>query len=263
MKYKGRGALVLLLGITVCTPALAQEPVPVTKNYVAWASEFLRAMYPNLNGKGYILTLESAFNFDQPGAPLIPRVLYIGEGTEYVSRGDPVGCCFGYMAQPPKGFHPGFQHPKQFLRASFDFDGHDRLQSYSAEGSEVGNPEAAWSFTKQWRDQPLDADSAAAFLKEHTGAKYGPTDVEQFTKDLPLAKLEPFLGKMKVLSVGFPALDRNLNNLETWPWWEVTATAMQKDGSVIRYKLRFEHFKGDLTDIWADPDPFDIPTVHR
>jgi hypothetical protein len=41
-------AMSILVAGHVC--ASAQEPIPVTKNYVAWAHEFLRTMYPNLNG---------------------------------------------------------------------------------------------------------------------------------------------------------------------------------------------------------------------
>lgn len=57
MKNKSVVVAVLLLTMLGGTCASAQEPIPATKNYVAWAHEFLRTIYPDLNGKGHALSV--------------------------------------------------------------------------------------------------------------------------------------------------------------------------------------------------------------
>jgi hypothetical protein len=77
--------------------AYGQEPIPVTKNYVAWAHEFLRTMYPEMNGKKCSLTLETAGSYDSPGTPLQPQILYVGKLPQY----DILGYVAGYVKSPP------------------------------------------------------------------------------------------------------------------------------------------------------------------
>jgi hypothetical protein len=89
-----------------------------------------------------------------------------------------------------------------------------------------------------------DAEVAVALKK--SGAKFGPMDKDEFVKSLPLAALKPFLGKLQVLTVGFSPLQKNRNNVATWPDWRVKTKAPRDDGTEETYELMFDQFRGDL-----------------
>lgn len=255
--------LILMLGRM---PLFAQEPVPLSKNYVAWAQDFLRTMYPDLNGKGYFLSLESAGQYDNPGTPLPPTILYVGHGPEYEVLGM-IGGCLDFGPVPPPGAHVaspppstedcqiGPRHPKQELETGFRFDNHDRLVSFGAHGPAVGNPEALNKVTAQMRTHPEMTDSEIIAALKKAGAKYGPNDKELLLKNFPYTKLGRFLGNIRILSVDYTQpfpMSREIGPEN--PWWEVTAAATQRDGTVITYKFRFEEFKGNLLGCVADGD---------
>lgn len=234
---------------------LAQEPIPTTKDYTVWAHEFLRSMYPELSGKKYIMTLETSGGYDYPGVPLQPRLLYVGEGTEfritgilggYLDTGPP-----GHPTPPPKDFHPGPQHPKQVLKASFLFDNYDHLVNFGATGTAVYDPEKHEPLEEYLVSHPeMTEDEVAAALKKG-GVKYGPYDKEQFVKDLPIPSLERFLGKIKIVSVGFQPIGENRWNIGHWPMWTVIAEVKRRDGTVDTYELDFERYDGKLTGLWV------------
>ena len=230
--------------------AFGQEPVPLTKNYVAWAHEFLRTMYPALSGHKYSFTIETAIFFDSPDTLLEPAQVYVGERPKYDVRDYECGA----LSQP--SIHPSPLPPAepqadpclspQALEGGFAFDSRDRLRSFAAHGPAVGNRQAANAFARFVLSRPgmTDADIAAALKK--AGAKYGPDDEGLLIKNLPLANLERFLGKLTIVSVSHQPLDGNRNILDAWPWWKVRADAKQRDGTVIKYECLFEPFKGDL-----------------
>ena len=241
--------------------ASAQEPIPVTKNYVAWAHDFLRTMYPNINGEKYILSLEAAGRFDNRGTILQPDMLYVGYGPEYEiigMYGGMIGCSGCSRTVKPsrqelEGVQPGPLHHEQVLKASFRFDDHDHLATFSAEGIAIGDREALWSVTQQIRKHPLMTDSEIFAALKKAGAKYGPNDKELVVKDFPFAGLERFLGKLKIVSADYLA-PRHGGIVSENDWWKVTAEATLRDGTVIMYKLAFEQFKGDLVSCVAASD---------
>jgi len=76
--------------------------------------------------------------------------------------------------------------------------------------------------------------------------KYGPDDTQEFVKNLPFKKLEPFLGKLEFVSVSVDPLGKNREEVGTWPNWWVEVVAAQKDGTKLRYSMLFDYLKGDL-----------------
>ena len=138
---------------------------------------------------------------------------------------------------------------KQVLKASFRFDDYDHLVNFSATGTTVHDLERDRAFDEQVSSHPEMTDAEVTAALKKAGVKYGPEDKEQFVKDLPSASLERFLGKLKIVSVGFQPLDQNRDNVDDWPKWTVTAEAKRTDGTVATYDLWFERFKGDLTGI--------------
>ncbi len=261
-----------------CLRAQAQEPPPLTKNYVLWAHGFLRTMYPDLAGKKYTLTLEANVGYDEVGAPMNWLELYVGKGPKDQVLGY-IGGCAGYPVPPQLPWPPelgprptppaplplapkvrpknpcetGPIRPKQYLISGFRFDGKDRLESFAVQGPGLGNPEAGEVLGKIVGSHPemTDAEIVAALKKG--GAKYGPNDKEAFIKNLPVAKLERFLGKLKVVSVGFLPLDENRNGVEMWPDWTVKVMARQPDSTEVTYEMFFEPWKGDLLGVGILP----------
>jgi hypothetical protein len=146
---------------------------------------------------------------------------------------------------PSEDCQPGPIHPKQVLEADFSFDSHEHLQSFDAHGTAIGNREAAQAVLAQVEAHPEMSESEVTAAFKKAGAKYGPGDKGALIRDFPYAKLERFLGKLKIVFVSYPyATNRDIGNES--PLWEVTAQASENDGTIITYNLGFEQFKGDL-----------------
>ena len=256
MKLKSAVVTLLILVAVGNVGGLAQEPIPTTKDYTVWAHEFLRAVYPELSGKKYVMTLETSGGYDYPGVPLQPRLLYVGEGTEFLIT----GTLGGYVATGPPTGHPtplppgvqlGPQHPKQVLKASFLFDNYDHLVNFGATGTARFPPESIGPVYEYLHSHPeMTEDEVAAALKKG-GVKYGPNDKEQLIKDLPIASLERFLGKIKIVSVKpLPPFEENQDNAPAWGYWAVIAEVKRRDGTVDKYEIDFDPFNGKLTGLW-------------
>ena len=101
---------------------------------------------------------------------------------------------------------------------------------------------------------PTTAAKVNSILKQF-GARYGLEDKRAFVAALPLASLEPFIGKMSITSVKFGGSDVDEDDVRasSWPNWTVLATVQQADRQVP-VQMLFEPFKGDLIFLIVDPD---------
>ena len=244
---------------------------------IPWAREFLRALYPNLNGKKYVLTVETYFNYDRPDTAINWLRMDVGEGAKDLVLRYGGGCVDTLSPAPLPGAMPpefasptpplasslpslnqqsenncsgGAVYPKQFLSVSFQFDREGRLTNFGADGPFINDRKAGNEVYEIVRAHPqmMYAEIVAA-LKLH-GTKYGPDDKEQFVKDLPLKELEQFLGKLQILSVGFHQIDKDPDPtpwIGIWPDWTVKAEATTKDGAKVPYEMHFSHLNGYLT----------------
>ena len=63
--------------------AYSQQTVPPTESYVRIGRAFLRALYPELNGKKYTVKLETSVSYDDPES--VPKyfMLDVGAGAKY------------------------------------------------------------------------------------------------------------------------------------------------------------------------------------
>ena len=267
------------------------QELPHTKNYIKIGHEFLRAVYPDLNGKGYAITIETSLAYDGPTSVPNYFMLDVGAGPKFVV----IECCVqgyvgGVLPTPPLQWPPelgaaptptppppqpiekrpkfwdaeGRVHPKQYLSTGFQFDNEGHLAGFTASGPEIGNPEADNKLAEIVNTHPKMTDAEIAAELKRLGAKYGPDDKEQFVKDLPLKKLEPFLGKLELISVSFLPLSENRTELGSWPYWMVELLATQRDGSKLKYHLAFDHFKGDLLTLATNPaNPGKITKKHQ
>ena len=237
----------LILGLIVlvafCPPAYEQDATPVAGRDVAQARDILRTLYPELNDKGYTLSVTTPIDYDHPDESSQYFELNVGDRFKDII----LGYIGGYQGEKPKDFKPGPIHPKQYLTAIFTYQG-SHLRSFSLSGSAVGNPDAMLALREQIRvpEPAITAAEANPALKL-SGAKYGLDDKETFVAALPLAKLEPFIGKLSITSVKFGGSDEDDDDVRasSWPDWTVLAKAQQRDRQVS-IQMLFEPFKGDL-----------------
>jgi hypothetical protein len=68
-------------------------------------------------------------------------------------------------------------------------------------------------------------------------------------RQLPISRLEPFLGRLELISVESPSLDQERNDLALWLTWTAKLAAKRGDGQEVIYEAVFEQFKGDLISI--------------
>ena len=266
-------SLLLLKAVFLSSSVHAQENVPKTENFVKVGHEFLKALYPELNGKGYAVTVETSLGYDDTKS--VPKyfMLDVGTAPKFVI----IECCYGgYFGGVVPSPFPWSQEttsppapstsqsrqsiekreknwdaqgrvlPKQYLSTAFIFDDSGHLVTFSAAGPAVGNRDADKKLIALISSHPeITYQEVVAALKQ-VGIKYGPNDKERFISDLPVTQLERFLGKVEIVSVSFSPLDSNRDNIEYWPDWRVELLATQTDGTKRKYKLSFERFKGDL-----------------
>lgn len=253
--------------------AFGQASVSGTLSRLQTAREFLRELYPKLNSKRYVTTVEAAVPFDDPSREPNEFTLDVGDGPKFLV----LECCIGGFAggqlpaqpaspaeldtNPASGNRPsetkksstlprkywdaeGRVYPKQHLSSGFTFDDQGRLTGFIAHGSSVGSPEDLQKFFDLVRPEMTDAEIIATL--KSAGAKYGPNDKARFVEHLPLKQLEPFLGHLDVISVSFRELHEDRNNLPAWPNWDVDVTATTRAGTKATYRLTFDSFAGDL-----------------
>jgi hypothetical protein len=262
----------LLMTIVALCPAVCGQASRSSQDNLAIAREFLRSLYPDTLGKHYNLSVEGWLHYDQPNALFDRFELYVGEGAQYELK-RPAGGCMGTPSplplptppefgppsptpsQPPPpaapaintdpDCQPGPVHYKQVLSVHFDFNEQGRLFEFHILSPGFRQLDQRNSFAEFVLSHPELTYAELVRALKKAGAKYGPDDKEQFIKDLPIQKLERFLGKMQVISVNFQPLWPDRANADLWPLWDVKIRA-SKHGENLSYNLTFEQFEGEL-----------------
>ena len=183
----------LLLLVWQCR-ASGQDAPPQTANYVVVAQEFLGAIYPDLNGKGYSLSVESALPYDRTGEPLRvypqgcanePPLLPLPSSPEIgpSSSAPPSGPPEPSPSTPRNTMNCGRDpRPTQFLSIGFQFDDVGRLVSFTATGPSVGDRDADNRFEAFIQAHPKMTNAEIVAWRKQSGAKYGPDDKDQLAR---------------------------------------------------------------------------------
>lgn len=265
----GTTAIFCFIWILSCSSAEAQEPAQAAKDYIRFARTFLRSMYPDSGGNNYVMTVEGWVRYDQESAMLNRFSLYVGDAPKDFPH-HYVGC----MSTPPPiqlptppelappsplpalpsdQFHhdckPGPILPKQVLIGDFEFDASGRLSSYDLGRPGIRQLEQRNKFAEFVLSHPEMTDAEVVTALKKAGAKYGPEDKQQFIKNLPIQKLEPFLGKLQLISVTFQPLQDSRTNVDIWPLWQVKVQSKQNHRPDVIYEMFFEQFEGELTSL--------------
>jgi len=263
---------------TVSAPrAVAQQRAETIDESMRFAREFLRAFYPEFNGKNYIFNFETYARYDDP----VNRdnrifLVDIGEGP----KNQVLKCCLGGTVGPlihfplpyswPWGPTPlppdpplppkvrterplnvdsrGAIHPYQFLSAYFEFDSGGGLVFFAVPAwSDTG---AGSKFYDTLRDHPDATDEELIAAYKESGAKYPLGDREAFKRDLPLNKLEQFLGKLKLVTTKFDASSaERLDELGGFSFCTVLLKTGGKNDSPEEYEASFGSDQGKLLEL--------------
>jgi hypothetical protein len=278
-KRRFGSVMVVLALVLAFQPSAAQsQRRPRNGNYVAWAREFMRAMYPDLSGKKYFVTVQGGARYDEPDELLRSFKMYVGNGPLGTVKERKVGCLFLQKSGESLNQFPAPPSPKtgdgekatpqappcygnptpyaamgsydvyaeQFVTVDVLFAKNGKLLRVLSDGVGLGNVEKSRELDKLAADHPKMTVPEFVTALKKAGAKYGPGDEKEFIRNLPLAKLEPFLGKLKLISVDFVPLSEDLFNARDWPKWEVKVEARQSNGAIVIYEMTFDRFKGDL-----------------
>jgi hypothetical protein len=234
LKYRRTKHAVALAAVCVLCTASTGEPRD--DDYVARGLRLLRALYPGLHhvhvNIGYADELE-AFPSGYPDVVhrfwinLSPSVMGLPPWTpDLAKRAEPV------------------------LGASFEFDLEKRLlRKVWVSGPFVDG--RLDKLKKELDEHPDWPDSRLVEALKAAGAKYGPDDRVAFLRAIPLKELEPYTGRMEVISarfgVRFPADEGERPKADLT--WFVDAKWRSPDGQREAFRtMTFEPFDGALKD---------------
>jgi hypothetical protein len=142
----------------------------------------------------------------------------------------------------PRNLGPrGEVYPNQYLRAVFTFDADGRLSGFNKLANKP--PAEVPDFWGELKRHPDMSDSELKATYKKSGAKYTLGDREALERDLPVARLEQFLGKLKVLKVRFtPMNDERIDALRGFSGCDVYLEGPDQK----RYEASFDGFSGEL-----------------
>jgi len=205
-------------------------------DYVARGMQLLRALYPGL--KHVHPEIEDDHDLDNRS----PR---------YPDTVNPFAINLIQLSLTPPPNYPDFtKRPESILWAHFDFD-YERKQLVALWVSGPFVNGRLDKLTKEINEHPEWSDARVVEALKAAGAKYGPDDRAAFLRALPLKELEPFTGRLEVVSARF---DVRLHTgegdkPEAYLTWAVDAKWHSADGryDADRFMI-FEPFDGALMD---------------
>jgi hypothetical protein len=157
-----------------------------------------------------------------------------------------------YESTKTSGEHVYRVETKSLLGGRFLLDPSEQIEQVSIEG--------AWVNWNKWTKILRLVDShpewtqakANSALKE-AGAKYGPSEKEQFTKNIPVENLADSLGKLTIRSADFAVLGKARKGNFSSLCWRVTLEAQPEGRPGATYYAVFEPFGGRL--VWIGKSP--------
>jgi hypothetical protein len=268
---------VIILVFAGAFPSLssAQQRAETADDSMSFASAFLHLFYPELTGKKYAITFETARSYDKPAEDADRIFLVdIGDGA----KSNVVMCCFGgsmgeiFRPQLPddKDLGPhaplpappappkvrpekpmnidskGAVHPYQYRSTVFIFDPRGRLKRFVWNRSPTA---AEFRLSDKLALHPEMSDEELIAAYKESGAKYALGDREAFERDLPIGKLEQFLGKLKILRKEFSGTtDDRWARLGYFVMCTVLLQTDDVAGEHLKYESDFEP-RGELVDL--------------
>jgi len=237
-------AFAMVLALCAASTGAARDD-----DYVARGMQLLRALYPGL--KHVHPEIEDDHDLDNR-SPTYPDTV------------NPFAINLIQLSLTPPPNYPDFtKRPESILWAHFNFDfERKQLVEVWVLGPFVNG--RLDKFKKEVDEHPEWSDARVVEALKATGAKYGPDDREAFLRALPLKELEPFTGRLEVVSARFDVrLHRDeWEKPEAALTWAVDAKWHSADGRYDADRfMTFEPFDGALMhyDIRATRPPWGSP----
>ncbi len=200
-------------------------------DYVLRARQFLRALYPGLDGRLRPVIIGNRLRDTTVRQPDVMNVftMELHDFEIGINGGAPTTC---WSSDPS-------------LSARFGFDWqteNKELYRFSAWGAAIDGP--VESFVKEVDKHPEWSDARVAAAMDQAGAKFGPDHKAEFLRAFPHEQLKPFVGgDLEVVSAEF-YVRGTCNGCS--PAWVVQAKWHSLDGQDSDCTLAFEPFQGNL-----------------
>jgi hypothetical protein len=118
------------------------------------------------------------------------------------------------------------------------------------DATEEATAEPWKNLAKTVDEHPEWTETGIAKALKEAGGRYSPEKRRDFIASLPLAALEPYLGRLTIDSVQF--WGRDPEQVRQTLTWEVAVTAHRNDKTTVKYVLIFEPLNGNLVALWQD-----------
>jgi hypothetical protein len=233
---------VALAAMLLVVPAFSQRTSPSQFTELGVAQRFLRALYPELKDKKYVMTIIASSQFDSDLSYLPTFGISVGP-TEQMLR----------STADAELQSNRYWEKSEVLRASFQF---------RKSGELIDNVYIEFTPLKakskllldqvnshqQWSDQQITASMKKA------GAKFGPNDQSALLKEVPTEALEPFIGQFRIESSEFHLRHKQSPRSLAELYWEVDGESELESGQKAHWTLIFEPFAARLTSLSRYPN---------
>ncbi len=233
--------------LTVETAIPAGQTSSGRLNHLAAARALLSALYPELSGKDLTLSYSGSFSFDGSPDPQ-PNMLDITV-SPFPANHHPI--IAGVIRQDPS---QTAAPARTELGAFVWFGRGGYVYRFAAKSDKILNTSKNEALRKLIDSHPEWPDTRIAEELRAAGAKFGPDEKEQVLKTLPLARLQPILGKLRVESARFDAkVEAASANTMAILDWDIAVVGVMPDGEQVSYSLSVEPFEGGIVQITQLP----------
>lgn len=283
-----KAIILTVIALLINAPAHSQRVAHNVDEAKKFQRDFLHDFYPNIDGKKYWMTTETASPYDSTPEENTLYILSIGDGPKYVE----LGCCVGgfagphvphpkfpddpflgpwdpYLPEPflcPRPAPPptmeldskGAWHPLQRLSLTFSFTQDGQLYLFNERMHRPPFEDLYQDFRKTSEEHPEFSDDQLRLLYKNLGFKYALGDKNAFEADLPRKKLEQYVGKITRWRVQFwgPYNDaeERLKRLKAFEACAVKFEVNTPNGEK-KYWLAIFNPDGTLESLAPDPEP--------
>jgi len=233
--------------LTVETAIPAGQTSSGRLNHLAAARALLSALYPELSGKDLTLSYSGSFSFDGSPDPQ-PNMLDITV-SPFPANHHPI--IAGVIRQDPS---QTAAPARTELGAFVWFGRGGYVYRFAAKSDKILNTSKNEALRKLIDSHPEWPDTRITEELRAAGAKFAPDEKEQLLKTLPLARLEPILGKLRVESARFDAkVEAASANSMAMLDWDIAVVGVMPDGEQVSYSLSVEPFEGKIVQITQLP----------
>jgi hypothetical protein len=231
---------ILTLVALLLPPGYAGEQMALScSNHFSEARNFLRAIYPELQGEGLAVRYTVSDILDSSVVPEVNQFSVSVTRTQLAPRIQS-SASENSPSTDLVGAHD------VHLSATFTFDNDGQVVLFSANSRWPGNSEKNEVFRKLIESHPEWPDKKIIELMKAEGAKFGPDEKEALRKELPIEQLQPFLGSLTLKSLQFELRNDQSENARAFLSWHVEMQGLTPSGKASSYYMLAEPFNGRI-----------------